>query len=572
MATNLPSFQTPQTLFASVDMGTNSFKLLIIRAYPSGKFFTLDRVKEPVTLGRDFTSSLHISSESFSRSIESLLKFRTLIESYKVEKDQTRVVATAAARDAKNKEQFVKSVEENVGFEVDVLSGEEEAEFMYLGMLQFLPVYDKLVLGIDIGGGSTEFVVGKRGKIVFCESLRLGHVGLSEKFGTSEGEVEKMRKFIRMVVAESGLVERVRESGFEVAVGCSGTIRALEKAVFNGYDQRFVDNVGVLGGCKRDWRLSREGLKSVVERLCSGGGEGERVRKESFFKRRSEFIVAGAVLLDEIFELLGIEEMEVSGYGLAEGVIADSLAKIFDGYDLNANARWRSVMRLAMRFSGTKKMKSAAQCASIAKDIFDGLRKCDELANIQVKLGVSLDNKDLEFLEAACLLHNIGLFISKKGYHKKSCEIIMNGDHLYGYSTEEIKLIALLTRYHRKKFPKFSHSSLKEFSGEVIQKFKMLCAMMRLSVILEQNESVNLQEMEVFHSHEGFKLVIQEARDRPSLHGISLPTTEDIGPELRQELQYFNKVFKQELLIIVPSSSSSNSKDKATSARDVDHL
>ncbi|XP_031256323.1 uncharacterized protein LOC116114313 isoform X1 [Pistacia vera] len=572
MATNLPSLQTPQTLFASVDMGTNSFKLLIIRAYPSGKFFTLDRVKEPVTLGRDFTSSLHISSESFSRSIESLLKFRTLIEAYKVEKDQTRVVATAAARDAKNKEQFVKSVEENVGFEVDVLSGEEEAEFVYLGMLQFLPVYDKLVLGIDIGGGSTEFVVGKRGKIVFCESLRLGHVGLSEKFGTSEGEVEKMRKFIRMVVTESGLVERVRESGFEVAVGCSGTIRALEKAVFNGYDQRFVDNVGVLGVCKRDWRLSREGLKSVVERLCSGGGDGERVRKESFFKRRSEFIVAGAVLLDEIFELLGIEEMEVSGYGLAEGVIADSLAKIFDGYDLNANARWRSVVRLAMRFSGTKKMKSAAQCASIAKDIFDGLRKCDELANIQVKLGVSLDNKDLEFLEAACLLHNIGLFISKKGYHKKSCEIIMNGDHLYGYSTEEIKLIALLTRYHRKKFPKFSHSSLKEFSGEVIQKFKMLCAILRLSVILQQNESVNLQEMEVFHSHEGFKLVIQEVRDRPSLHGISLPTTEDIGPELRQELEYFNKVFKQELLIIVPSSSSSNSIDKATSARDVDHL
>ncbi|KAJ0078587.1 hypothetical protein Patl1_22287 [Pistacia atlantica] len=566
MATNLPSLQTPQTLFASVDMGTNSFKLLIIRAYPSGKFFTLDRVKEPVTLGRDFTSSLHISSESFSRSIESLLKFRTLIESYKVEKDQTRVVATAAARDAKNKEQFVKSVEENVGFEVDVLSGEEEAEFMYLGMLQFLPVYDKLVLGIDIGGGSTEFVVGKRGKIVFCESLRLGHVGLSEKFGTSEGEVEKMRKFIRMVVTESGLVERVRESGFE----------------------RFVDDVGVLGGCKRDWRLSREGLKSVVERLCSGGGEGERVRKESFFKRRSEFIVAGAVLLDEIFELLGIEEMEVSGYGLAEGVIADSLAKIFDGYDLNANARWRSVMRLAMRFSGAKKMKSCCtmcqHCQEIplsisvilrVNDIFDGLRKCDELANIQVKFDVSLDNKDLEFLEAACLLHNIGLFISKKGYHKKSCEIIMNGDHLYGYSTEEIKLIALLTRYHRKKFPKFSHSSLKEFSGEVIQKFKMLCAILRLSVILQQNESVNLQEMEVFHSHEGFKLVcyvIQEARDRPSLHGLSLPTTEDIGPELRQELEYFKKVFKQELLIIVPSSSSSNSKDKATSARDVDHL
>ncbi|KAL5783825.1 hypothetical protein ACOSP7_008854 [Xanthoceras sorbifolium] len=551
--TNLPLSQTPQqTLFASIDIGTNSFKLLIIRAYPTGKFLTITRHKQTVVLGRDLSSSPpRISTHSQSRSLESLIAFKTVIDSHRIDRDRTRAVATQAVREAENQREFVELVKEKTGFEVDVLSGEEEAKFVYLGVLQFLPVFEKLVLCVDIGGGSTEFVIGRGGKIVFCVSLKLGHVSLSEKFVTCGGgfEVLKMRECVKMVVEGSGLVEKVKRCGFEVAVGSSGTIRAIEKAVFKGYCQSFADNVAVLGDCKRDWRLSRGELRGVVERLCCGAEEEESVGRERFFKGRSEFIVAGAVLLEEIFGLLGIEEMEVSGYGLGEGVIAERLVKVFDGYDLNANARWRSVVRLATRFSGKKRIKSAAQFASIAKDVFEGLRKCEELDNDQAKLIASLDDKDLEYLEAACLLHNIGLFICKKGYHKQSYRIIMNGDHLYGYSAEEIKLIALLARHHRKKLPKLGHASLKEFPEE---KFRILCAI---------NEWLNLQEMEFLHSHEGFKLVIREEKDRPFLPGTPQPTAEDICDELRLELEYFKSVFKQELLIVVPSGLDSMERD-----------
>lgn len=576
MATNTSYMQIPQTLFASIDMGTSSFKLLIIRAYPNGKFLTIDTLKQPVILGRDLSSSCSISTQSQARSVESLLMFRDIIQSHNISRDHTRAVATAAVRAAENKDEFVERVREKVGFEVDVLTGEQEAKFVYMGVLQFLPVFDRLVLSVDIGGGSTEFVIGKRGKVVFCESVNLGHVSLSEKFGTCSGnfeEVLKMREYVRMVILEFGLVEKVKEGGFEVAVGSSGTIRAIEKAVVSGYDRDFVDNVGDFGGCKRDWRLSRGELKGIVERLCCGGdGEVERVRRERFFKRRSEFIVAGAVLLDEIFELLGIEEMEVSGYGLGEGVVADSLAKVFDGYDLNANARWRSVVRLAMRFNNKKRVKAGAQCASIAKDIFEGLRKCDKLYNNQVKLIASFEDKDLEYLEAACLLHNIGHFTSKKGYHKQSCHIIMNGDHLYGYSTDEIKLIALLTRFHRKKFPRSHHAFLEEFPEQAKQKFRVLCAIIRLSVILQQNDCVNLRGVDFFHSYEGFKLVIKEARDQPYLPGSSQPTLDNIEAELEKELEHFKKIFKQELLVVGSSSSSNDRKDKFPCERDADHL
>lgn len=256
----------------------------------------------------------------------------------------------------------------------------------------------------------------------------------------------EMREYIRCVIDESRLGDRLREcERFEVVVGSSGTIRAIENAVFSGYgsDLCWFD---LEEGYKRDWRFGRRELSGVVERLCSEGDEG-LIRREGFFGRRAEFIVAGAVLLEEIFEALGIEEMEVSEYALAEGVIADSLGKAFGGlYDLNANARWRSVLRLATRLNGKKRMNHAVHCANIAKvylldidltwvfiksvaffiifdrtmifqEVFVGLRKCNDF-------NVVLDDKDLEYLEAACFLHNIGIITGKKGYHKQSYHII----------------------------------------------------------------------------------------------------------------------------------------------------
>lgn len=476
--------------------------------------------------------------------------------SHQVTPTHTRCVATAAIREATNGGELVECVKEKIGLEVEVLSGEEEARLVYLGALQSLPVYDKLVLVIDIGGGSTEFVVGKEGKVCFGASLKLGHVSLTEKF-VKNGLVGDMREFIRLVIQESGVVERIKEFGvenLEMVVGCSGTIRAVEKAVFYGYakGENFenVDNVVLSEEWKRDWRFSRGELRGVVERLCDdGGGKREKVRRDRFFKRRSEFIVAGAVLLEEIFEVVGIEKMEVSGYALGEGVIAESLSKVYGGYNLNANVRWRSVMQLAMRFNSKKSMRIAAQCAGIAKVIFEGLRKCEEVA-------ASLDERDLEFLEAACLLHSVGLFIGKKGYHKQTYRIIMDGGHLHGYSTEEVKLMALLTRHHRKKFPKSDHASLKAFSEEVKQKFRSLCAILRISVALQQHQCINVQEMAFSLSHEGFKLEISDFKDQNQLPTIAQPLAADTVIELGQELENFKKVYHQDLSVVVHSSTS----------------
>lgn len=365
MNSNLQSNPVSSQLFTSIDMGTNSFKLLIVHADPSGRSFVpIERLKEPVVLSRESPTS--ISSPSQARALQSLRKFKSLILSHNVSGDRIRCVATEALRRAENQKQFVEAVFEDVGLKVDVLSGEEEASLVYLGVLQFLPVFEKSVLCVDIGGGSTEFVVGKCGDVKLAVSLKLGHVNLTQMFMKNGSGLEKMRDYIRHAIDESRLADKLKESdGFEVVVGSSGTIRAIENAVFSGYGADLCEFN--LEGYKRDWRFGTSELSSVVAKLCSDGDE-ELIRREGFFKRRSEFIVAGAVLLEEIFKAFGIQEMEVSEYALAEGVIADSLAKAFDGlYDLNANARWRSVMRLATRFNGKKRMNHAIHCANIAK-------------------------------------------------------------------------------------------------------------------------------------------------------------------------------------------------------------
>ncbi|KDP23414.1 hypothetical protein JCGZ_23247 [Jatropha curcas] len=539
-------------LFASIDMGTNSFKMLIVQADRSGKFLTIDRHKNPVCLGRD--SSTSISIESHFRSLECLQQFSKILKYNNVSPHRTRCVATAALREADNAIEFQKAIHENTGLDVVVLSGEEEARFVYLGVLQFLPVFDKRVLVVDIGGGSTEFVIGEKGNAILRVSLKLGHVGLTQKFHT-DGINSDMREFVRLVIKESGLVEAVKECGFEVVVGTSGTIRAIEKAVFYSYGEDLVAGNEILfRDCKRDWKFTRGELRCVVDRLCKEG-EREKSRRDEFFKRRSEFILAGAVLLEEIFEVLGIDELEVSEYALGEGVIAETLTQVFEGYDLNANVRWHSVVRLATRFGDKSTIKSAARCSVIAKEVFEGLTKWVEIADNHDKIDTHLAEKDLECLQAACLLHNIGLFTGKKGYHKQTYRIITSGDYLQGYSDEEVKLIALLTRHHRKKFPKSDHSTIAEISEELKKRFRILCVIIRISVMLQENDCLDLQDMEFLCSDGGFKLMFREASDR-----TASPVGRDMERKLQKELAQFKIIFQRLLSVEVLPCSLETSK------------
>ncbi|XP_038988435.1 exopolyphosphatase-like isoform X1 [Phoenix dactylifera] len=536
-------------LLAAVDVGTNSFKLLVACALPSGRLLALDRLKEPVLLGRGRLPDGSLSPDTLLRALAALRSFDAALRPLPLH-GPPRLVATSAVRDAPNRADLLSIVRSDLGLDVEVLSGEEEARLIYLGVLQFLPVYGKSVLTVDIGGGSTEFVVGKRGEVQFATSLNLGHVSLTESF-IKNGTLVDLRRHIRSALRQSPLI-KIRELGFEVAVGSSGTIRSIERAIFlSGYDDLMSSRE-----FSREWRFSREDLRLLVDKLLGLGlGDVEGVRRLGFSKKRGEFIVAGGVLLLEIFEALGIENMEVSGYALGEGVISEMLASECMDFDVNANVRWQSVIGLAMRFDSDNRMKLAARCVGIAKELFDGIRRCGDLTNCLSKAAICLDEKDFEYLEAAILLHNIGLLIDKKGYHKRSYKIIKNGGHLHGYSSEEIEIVALLARFHRKKFPRADQGSLKECSEEMKKKIRVLCAIMRISLALQKCQCVIFQGLEIFHTGGVFKLVLSKLKDHLLVsHDVQLKS-ETIEAELRPELDHFKEVFQQKICVTISSAN-----------------
>lgn len=291
-------------LLAAVDMGTNSFKLHLVRTgHPTGRFLPLPPIKHPVLLP---TPAPAISPAAQARALSALADFASILRRNSV--SRFSVVATAAVREAGNSAEFLSRVRDEVGFHVKVLSGEDEARLIYLGILQYLPIFDMTALTVDIGGGSTEIALAKGGILMVARSLKLGHLNLTENFVNS-GDVAGMRRFIRSAIEESGLVEKVREIGFDVAVGSSGTIKSIGRAVAAS------DN-------GRRGRITREGLGEVMGKLCGGKAAALSLGVP---KRRAEFIHAGAVLLWEVFEMLGIAEMEVSEYALGEGVVAEMM-------------------------------------------------------------------------------------------------------------------------------------------------------------------------------------------------------------------------------------------------------
>nr|XP_024378988.1 uncharacterized protein LOC112283895 isoform X3 [Physcomitrium patens] len=457
------SAQNGDLILAAVDMGTNSFHMVVVRADKQGRFQLMDTEKEDVRLGSGSSDLSVITPDAEIRALAALKRFKTLAQ---IRKAEMRVVATSAVREARNRRTFVQRVRDAVGLDVEVLSGTEEACLIYQGVLQALPVFEKTVLVVDIGGGSTEFVLGNRGKPTYATSLKLGHIRLSQQF-LSDGpnkkeelkkeQVEELRRHIRVILADSGVIDQVQANEFEVAIGSSGTIESIEQMIHYTVTTTSAPQV-VDGqqnkGSLRDREFTADELNQAVKKICKVKTVEQRAKIPGLPEKRADVIVAGAVLLEEIFLALGITKMKVSPYALREGVVVDTLAETLANYKPGVNIRKTSILNLALKFKTDQRMESAQHSAGLAKEILSGLQTCRTGTNECVSdVALLLNDGDADLLEAATSLHYVGMFINHKSYHKHSYYLIKNNEHLLGYSPLEIEILALLARYHRKKVP-----------------------------------------------------------------------------------------------------------------------
>jgi exopolyphosphatase / guanosine-5'-triphosphate,3'-diphosphate pyrophosphatase len=456
-------------VLAALDIGTNSFHLVVARTGTTDRFEVIARSKELVRLGSGSDDMSQLEPDAIDRGIEALVRLGKVAASHGAD---IYAVATSAVREADNADEFLRRARLEAGIDIQVISGPEEARLIHLGVLQAVPVFDRRLVLMDIGGGSTEILVGEQGETLAVTSLKVGALRLTQRFFRSSrlhpSAVDACRRWLRSSLAP--VTRQVRRHGFDVAIGSSGTVATLCAMV---HAQRGGDPLRTFN----NFSFTADELAAVVELLISVDTAEQRRKLPGLDPSRADIILAGALIAEQVMAELGIDEMVHSDYALREGALLDALHRRRGGtlhhlHDL----RRRSVEHLAATMDDDP--AHSAEVARLALELFDLTHQWH---------GAS--SQDRELLEAAALLTNVGLFVSHDGYHKHSYYIIRHTEHLAGFTDNEIELIAQVARYHRKSPPKPSHPTFAALNDDDQNTVRVLAAILRVAIGLDRTHN-----------------------------------------------------------------------------------
>jgi len=451
---------------AAVDVGTNSLHLVVARITDEDHFEVIEREKEMVRLGTGSGDMKRLSPDAIDRGVAALDRFRQVAD---ISGAAVRAVATSAVREAENPDEFLRRARIEAGVEVEVISGVEEARLIHLGVLQALPFFDERMLLCDIGGGSTELLVGQRTDVLAAVSLKLGAVRLTNRFFAGDrlhpSAVDACRRYVRSTL--SSFDRAVSRHGYDVAVGSSGTIEQVVRLA--GAEAGEVP--------QRTWNgatISAGQVAEVTARVAKARRRSGRIRLPGLDDKRADIILAGALILEGVVERFDITELTLSDYALREGVLLDTMERTRGGslHHLRDVSR-RGVDHLAAACDDDP--GHSAHVAVLALQLFDATAPVH-----------GLDETSREYLEAGALLANIGLSVSHAKHHKHSYYLIRNTDRLVGLTDHEIEMIALVARYHRKSAPKQSHVEFAALT-EADQRTVRVCAgLLRVAIGLDR--------------------------------------------------------------------------------------
>ena len=451
---------------AAIDIGTNSIRCIVVEVDQQGRYTVLDDEKATVRLGENLASSGAISPAAFARAVDAMSRIRKLIDGFKV--TEVEAVATSAVRSASNGDELVAVLTRELGREIRVISGDEEADLVALSVRHNFDMTGKRYMIIDIGGGSVEIMSAVGNHIESCYSLELGAVRMTDRFITSDpvsdSEIAKLKRFIRSELKTAFTDQRPTVQTF---IGSGGTITALASMVMNMRRQAYSTSHGF------------EVLRSEVVHLLA-----MLVRKDIKSLRnvpglnpdRADIIVAGFIVIDELMKFFGANMMLVNERGIREGLIISCMKRMQLMPDSTVPRSWKSSVLEFARSCHYDEAHSR-HVAKVSLSIFDSLAKEFVLKKSERKL-----------LEAAALLHDIGYFISYNSHHKHSHHLIRHAD-LFGFSPREREMVALIARYHRKSLPKKKHPEYERLEAKDQQIVSRLGGILRLSDGLDRRRS-----------------------------------------------------------------------------------
>jgi exopolyphosphatase/guanosine-5'-triphosphate,3'-diphosphate pyrophosphatase len=447
-----PSARAVPEVLAAVDLGSNSFHMVVAR-YSHGQLVIIDRLREIVRLASGVEENGRIDKEVAARALACLQRFGQRLRA--IHPGSVRVVGTSALRVARRKQAFLERAREALGHPIEIISGMEEARLIYSGVAHSLPGEAGRRLVVDIGGGSTELIIGEGLTPLELESLHMGCVSLSERF-FRDGKITEKR-LARARVAARLELEPVqaayRRRGWVSAAGSSGTVRAIGEAI------RELDPSATA--------ITREGLKRVLAYLVDRGSTRELTLASINDERRPVF-PGGAAILAEVFEVLGVESMRIAEGAMRHGLLYDIVGRFTD-----EDARERSVRSMQQRYHVD--LAQAERVEATAVNFLAQTREAWKLHDPLAELT----------LKWAARLHEIGLDVSHSGYHRHGAYLLENAD-MQGFPHEEQQILARLVGGHRRKL---SLDRLEELVPPWDRDALYLIVLLRLAVLLHRGRS-----------------------------------------------------------------------------------
>jgi len=444
-----PPAKVPDVL-AAVDLGSNSFHMVVAR-HDHGQLVILDRLRETVRLAAGLDEQGRLDREAVGRALQCLERFGQRLRDMRAA--SVRVVGTNTLRKARRKGAFLDRAREALGHPIEIIAGVEEARLIYLGVAHTTPQESGRRLVVDIGGGSTELIVGEGLAAKRLESLYMGCVSFGTTHFADGGITEKRMKRARTAaqLELAPVVSRFRRSEWDSASGASGTLRAVSDVL--------------LAHGSANGTIERDGLEWLLQE-CLRAGSTDKLRLPGLAADRQDIFPSGLAILVEVFDMLGVEAMRVAEGALREGLLYDLLGRLTD-----EDARARSVRSMEGRFHVDTAQADRVEATALGflRQARDGWRLDDPLAD--------------QMLAWAARLHEIGLDISHSHYNRHGAYLLQNAD-LPGFPREEQQLLAALVGSHRRK-PNFDH--LEELIPPWHVQAEFLIVLLRLAVLLHRD-------------------------------------------------------------------------------------
>lgn len=441
---------------AAVDLGSNSFHMIVGRL-DNKQLVIVDRLRDAVRLGAGLSADKSLDDAAWERAIESLSRMGQRLRG--LPHHAVRAVGTNTMRQINDGGAFLRAAQDALGHPIEIIGGREEARLVYLGVAHGLATGEETRLVVDIGGGSTELILGQALAAQDRESLFMGCVSMTRRF-FNDGAVDRdtMERAILAGRIEVRPVCRMFDRGrWQAAVGSSGTIKAIQRvSLANGWS---------------DDGITRSSLKKI-RRALAQAGHIDRLELAGLPDDRRPVFAGGVAVLSAVFKSLDIERMQVSELALREGLLYEMVGSV-----RHSDVRDNTIKAIEGRFGIDS--EQADRVESTANTLLEQVAENWALRGSTIR----------QMLRWACRLHEIGLVISHAGFQKHGAYIIENSD-LPGFSRQQQAILARLVRAHRRKFVVAEFDALPE---EACECAKRLAVLLRLSVLMHRGRSGSLK-------------------------------------------------------------------------------